>query len=136
MDRFPPQNYIRLPGGVLQSITSLIYTDSADAPLTWASSNYDTYTAPEPGELVLKDSISWPSVTLKPKGGVVIKYVVGYGTGDLVNESIRAGILQFAGNLYIYREATAIPEEGRTTAENLWRPYVLHSFGPQPGTRL
>ena len=136
IDRFPSGNVIRLPGGKLQSITSLIYTDSADSPTTWATTNYFAYTAPEPGELVLEDSISWPSVTLKPKGGIVIRYVLGYGTGDLVDESIRAGILMWAGNLWIYREATAIPEEAPEAARNLWRPYVLHSFGSQPGVRL
>ena len=74
-------------------------------------------------------------MTLKPKGGIVIRYVLGYGTGDLVNEAIRAGILMWAGNLWIYREATAIPEEAPEAARALWRPYVLHSFGSQAGTR-
>lgn len=136
IDRFPAGNTIRLPGGRLQSITSLIYTDSADSATTWADTNYFAHTAPEPGELVLEESISWPSVTLKPKGGIVIRYVGGYGTGDLVNESIRAGILMWAGNLWIYREATAIPEEAPSAARELWRPHVLHSFGSQPGVRL
>ena len=135
-DRFPGGNVIRLPGGKLQSIVSLIYTDSDDSPTTWATTNYFAYTAPEPGELVLEESINWPSVTLKPKGGIVIQYVLGYGTGDLVDESIRAGILMWAANLWIYREATMIPEEAPEAARALWRPYVLHSFGSQPGVRL
>ena len=74
IDRFPAGNTIRLPGGQLQSITSLIYTDSDDAATTWATTNYFAHTAPEPGELVLEEGISWPSVTLKPKGGIVIRY--------------------------------------------------------------
>ena len=135
-DRFPAGNAIRLPGGRLQSITSLIYTDSDDSPTTWAATNYFAHTVPEPGELVLEEGISWPSVTLKPKGGIVIRYILGYGTGDLVEEPIRHGILMYAANLYIYREATAIPEEVPEAARDLWRPYVLHSFGSQPGVRL
>lgn len=138
IDRFPAANFIRLPGGQLQSITSLNYTDSADVTTLFAATNYDVYTASEPGELVLKDSISWPSVTLKPKGGIVASYIVGYGTGDLVNKVLRVCMKMYAGNLYIYREATSIPEENPTTsaAFNMARPHILHSSGSQPGTRV
>ncbi len=136
IDRFPAGNTIRLPGGSLTSITSLIYTDSDDSPTTWAGTNYFAHTVPEPGELVLEESIWWPSVTLKPKGGIVIRYVLGAATGDLVEEPIRQAILLYAANLWIYREATAIPEEIPEAAFAMLRPYVLHSFGSQPGVRL
>ena len=85
VDRFPWRTrvgFIRLPGGRLQSIASLTYTDASDTPTVFPATNYDAHTAPEPGELVLKDSVSWPSVTLKPKGGIVIRYDVGYGASD------------------------------------------------------
>lgn len=136
IDTFPAGNTIRLPGGGLTSITSLTYTDSDDAATVWATTNYFAYTASEPGELVLEDSKSWPSVTLKPKGGIVIRYVLGVATGDLVEEPIRNAILMYAANLWIYREATAIPEEKAQASFDMWRPYILYSFGSQLGVRL
>ena len=135
LDRFAPVNYIELPEAApLQSITQLDYTDSAGATVTWAATNYFANTTRSPGRLVLNDGVSWPSVTLQPRAGVMVRYVVGYATGDLVPEPIRLGILKLAGNLYIYRKATAIPEEEAETHLNLWRPYRLHSFGAQRET--
>lgn len=136
IDRFPPENFIWLPGGSLQSIASLTYTDSDDTPTVFAASNYDTDTVPEPGRLVLKYGKSWPTVTLKPTSGIVIRYTLGYGTGDLVPAEIRVGILMYIGNRNSWREATAIPEEKPTEAYDLWHKHKLYSFGSQPGVRL
>ncbi len=136
IDAFPAGDVIRLPWGSLQSITSLKYTDSAGSETTWAAANYSANTVSEPGELVLAFNVSWPSVTLKPRGGIVIRFVCGYGTGDLVNEEIRMGILMYASNRFIYREATAIPEEKPTAAFDIWRDNALGSQGSQPGVRL
>lgn len=136
IDRFPPADWIRLKKGRLQSITSLTYTDSADVSLVFAASNYDANTSPEPGKLVLKDSVSWPSVTLKPQAGIVIRYVAGYGTGDQVLEEIRSGILMHAGARWNWREATNIPEEKPQEAFDIWGRHFLADFGPQPGTMV
>ncbi len=137
IDAFPAGRAIRLPAGKLQSITSLIYTDSDDTPTTWATANYFAHTSTSPGELVLWNDKSWPSVTLKPKGGIVIRCVIGVSTGDLVKDGHRAGMLRWAGNLWIYREATSIPEEGFDTARILWDlAGVVLSQGSQPGVRL
>lgn len=134
LDRFPAAPYLDLPEAApLQSITKLDYTDSTGAVTTWAASNYFANTTREPGRLVLKDAISWPTVTLQPQAGVLVRYVVGYGTGDLVPEPIRHGILMLAGNLYLYREATAIPEEVAETHLSLWWPHRLVRFGSQRG---
>lgn len=90
---FPACDYINLPGGVLQSITSATYTDSENTATVWAASNYFALTTSEPGKLVRAYGVSWPSFTPKPYAGLVIRYVAGYGTGYDVPARMRHALL-------------------------------------------
>ncbi len=132
-DSFPTKDYLELWGGRLQSITSLVYTDSDDSDTTWAASNYIAVTTNEPGRLHLAYGISWPSVTLKPRDAIAVQYVCGYGTGDQVPSMIRAAILLTLGNLWENRE-DQIVAQGLTPVQlpigvkALLLPYKLHVF--------
>jgi len=109
IDKFPEGAHISLPGGQLQSITSLTYTDDDSTSAVWGASNYTAITSHEPGLLGLATTATtWPSVTLRPRDGVVIRYVVGYGTGDQVPGSIRGAISLLASHLYQNRESVVI----------------------------
>lgn len=127
VDTFPAKDFIRLPGGRLASITSLKYTDSDDSETTWAASNYFASVTSEPGRLNLAYNISWPSVTLKPRDAIVVRYIVGYGTGDQVPANIRKGILYAAGHYWNNRQDVVV-DQGFTAikvphaAELLWWP--------------
>lgn len=131
-DVFPAKDFITLPGGRLASITSLKYTDSDDSPTTWDASNYFASVTSEPGRLNLAYGITWPSVTLKPRDAIVIRYVVGYGTGDQVPANIRKGILYAAGHFWLNR-SDVIVDQGFTAiqvpqaAEALWWPHRIVS---------
>lgn len=123
-------DYIVLPGGVLQSITSVTYTDKDNSDTVWASSNYFALTHKEPGWLVRDYDSTWPTFTEKPYSGVAIVYVVGYGTGDLVPDPLRQGMLLHIGALFENREsdvvmpgvvAVSVPH----SAERLWWPYRI-----------
>ena len=107
-DDFPAGDYITLPGGQLRSITSLTYTDSAGTATAWARTNYFASTTHEPGRLHLAYGIQWPSVTLKPADGIVVQYVVGYGTAADMPPAIRAAILLILGDLWENREDQVI----------------------------
>ena len=128
VDAFPAKDFITLPGGRLASITSLKYTNSDDDPATtWATSNYFASVTAEPGLLNLAFNVSWPSVTPKPRDAIVVRYIVGYGTGDEVPASIRSGILLVIGHLWQNRSDVVV-DQGFTAikvpqaAEALWWP--------------
>lgn len=82
LDGFPSSGGpIRLSRPPLQSVTSVTYHDADGATSTvLASSVYYVDTVSHPGRLVLHDGESWPSDTLRPGNGVVVRYVAGYGT--------------------------------------------------------
>lgn len=131
VDCFPSRDYIELPGGKLQSITSLTYTDSTGAATVWTSSNYFASTTHEPGRLHLAYGISWPSVTLKPADGIAIQYVVGYGDDIDVPSAIRAAILLILGDLWENREDTVIgqgfaPVQLPRGADHLLAPHKIY----------
>lgn len=79
LDRFPTGTVIPLPRAPLQSVTSVTYTTLAGVPTVLAEDYYRVDTASEPGRIVLRDSLSWPSDSLLETGGVVIVYKAGYG---------------------------------------------------------
>lgn len=102
LDRFPAYgDFIELPNAPLSSITSLKYTDADGTETTWDSSNYFASSAREPGALILGYGKTWPSVTLKPREAIVIRYVVGYGTTDATTpEWARLAIISTVDFLY------------------------------------
>lgn len=135
VDKFPSVDYLVLPEAApLVTIDKLDYTNSSDATTTWAASNYDANTRTAPGRLVLKDSVSWPSVTLRPQAGVLVRYTCGQATGDLVHEDIRLQIRMLAGTRWLYRETTGIPEEKPDLS--MIAKHRLHSFGAQKETMV
>lgn len=132
-DAFPDRDYLELWGGRLQSITSLKYTDSAGSETTWDAANYFADTASEPGRLHLAYGASWPSETLKPANGIVVRYVAGYGRGDQVPVLIKACIKLIAGDLWEHRENTlASPGLGSVTipyhARKILGQFALRNF--------
>jgi uncharacterized phiE125 gp8 family phage protein len=134
-DNFPwDSSEIELPGGRLQSITSLKYTDSDNVENTVASSLYFAATADEHGALRLAYNAVWPSATLKPAEAVVVRYVVGYGTtAATVPADIRHGILLMVASLYNDRgdedkfTAGAPPKDMPVAAQRLLWPHRIET---------
>lgn len=107
---------IRLPFGQLQSVGSVKYTDVDDVESTLSASSYRVVTWEEPGRIVLKDGYSWPSVTLREAGGVVVRFTCGYGNADAVPAPLRHAMKMMIGHLYENRE-TVVVEQGVTVVE-------------------
>ena len=106
LDGWPTVDYIDLPYPPLQSVTSLVYKDTAGASTTWGAANYIVDIGRTPGRIMLA-GISWPSTTLYPTSGITIRYVCGYGaTGKSVPATTRQAILLLVGHLYENREST------------------------------
>jgi len=99
---------LRLPKPPLQSVTSIKYTDIDGNESTLAAATYLVDGDSWPGRLVLRDGQSWPSVTLREIGGVVIRFVAGYGDADDVPTPIRQAMQLILSDWYENRENTLI----------------------------
>jgi uncharacterized phiE125 gp8 family phage protein len=100
---------LRLPKPPLQSVTSIQYYDIDDNPaVTVDSSTYLVDADSWPGRICLRDGQSWPSVTLREIGGVVIRFVAGYGDADDVPAPIRQAMQLILSDWYENRENTLI----------------------------
>ena len=134
-DEFPfHESEIELPGGRLQSITSLKYTDADGVETTFDSSNYEAADGPEHGFLVLTYDAAWPSVTLKTVKPIVVRYVVGDGSDAAsVDPTIRHGILLWVAFLYNDRgdedkfTAGAPPTDMPIAAKRLLWPHRIET---------
>lgn len=107
-DAWPSGNALVLPRPPLQSVTSVTYTDSNGDATVWDSSNYIVDTRREPGRIVLAYGQSWPSATLQPVNGIVVRYVAGYGGASTVPAVLKKAIRLLANEMYEHREATVI----------------------------
>lgn len=118
LDDFPATTF-DIPIWPLASITSIKYTDEDDAETTYNSANYRVDTISRPGQVVLKSTASWPSVTLKEVNAVVIRFVAGYTSRSNVPEPVKAALLLVLGDLYELREDTLVNERASISAEKL-----------------
>lgn len=112
MDCFP--EVIRLPGGKCQSVTSIVYIDTAGVSQTLSASYYTVDTDSEPARIVQAYGYAWPAIRYDPNA-VKVTYVAGYGAAaTAVPDGIKSAIKLQIGNLYENREATI---SGTTIAE-------------------
>lgn len=102
LDTWPPSTGLYLPRPPIQSVTSITYTDEDGDSDTVSSDDYLLDTAS--GRLALKAASSWPSVTLQRIGGVVVRYVAGYGLATAVPQTFKQAILLVVGEWYENRE--------------------------------
>lgn len=91
LDRFPC-GAIRLPGGPVASVTSIVYT-AADgtANTAWNSANYTTDLFSEPARIVPLATQSYPA-TYVTTNAVRVRYVAGYASAAAVPQSIKEAI--------------------------------------------
>lgn len=102
---------IKLPP--LQSITSIKYYDTSDVEYTLATTEYDVDTYSEPGRVVLKSGKTWPSTTLRPSNGIVIRFVAGYATYSSTVSTSGTSVTKTAGDDFVTSW-----QEGKTVTIN------------------
>ena len=122
-----PGRELALPKPPLQSVTHVKTYDDSDVATTFAASNYFQDTASVPGRIVLRKSVSAPTIG-RTANGLEIQFVAGYGDNFAdVPQSIRDGILQLSAFLYENRgdcppEKQAVIGSG---AAALWQPFAI-----------
>lgn len=106
LDEFPDDDYIRIPYGNLQSVTSIIYKDSAGTSTTMTvttdylvETNGDQY-----GRIVLPYGGSWPSFTAYPSNPITIRFVCGWTTAALVPKTLKRAVKFVAEQLYYHAD--------------------------------
>lgn len=115
LDRFPPASdqVIELPGGIIQSVTSITYVDSDGNTQTWGASNYVLDSTSEPGTVGVAYGTEWPDE--RDWGmAVTITYVAGWpGSGSPVDlaanvpEAIKTAIKMIVAHWDMNRETAS-----------------------------
>jgi uncharacterized phiE125 gp8 family phage protein len=102
---WPREDYIEIERRPLQSVTSVVYTDSDDSDTTWSTDYYTVNTVYTRGRITLGYGYNWPTVTLAPDRPIKITFVAGFGDAstDVPDEIIHA-IKLLVSNWYENRE--------------------------------
>jgi len=141
-DCFPDKDYIELPFGNLQTVTSIKYKDSDGTETTMVENtdylvetNVDaTLGGDQVGRIVLPYGVSWPSVELYPSNPITIEFVCGWTAAAYVPSKVKQAILLMAADRYADRGepiiGTLVTQETRTmkAAYNLLYSKKLWSF--------
>ncbi len=102
---WPPSVGFQLPMPPLQAVESITYLDEDGVTHTVTASDYRVYTNVEPGLVVLKSNIAWPSAVLAVGPSITVRYTAGYGLATAVPEQYKSAMLLMIGHLYENREA-------------------------------
>ena len=126
LDSFPDKDFIRLPFGNLQSVTSIKHKDSDGTETTLVeNTDYIVETNGEGcGRLVLPCGKSWPSATLYPSNPITIEFVCGWTAAASIPKKIKQAILMICSDLYADRGEKVI---GQTVVESKTADRLLAS---------
>jgi len=82
-------------------VTHVKYYDTEDAEYTLAITEYDVDDKNEPGRVVLKYSKIWPSITLRPSNGIVIRFAAGYATHSATVSTSATAVTKTVGDDFV-----------------------------------
>ena len=122
LDRFPPgRDYaIELPGGYVQSVSSITYTDADGNPQTLASGLYTVDLGSKRGtsRVMINSTASdgWPLTQSNNPLPVLITYVAGWPNAAAIPDDIKRGVRACAASLFGNPEA----EAAKGMEESLW----------------
>jgi uncharacterized phiE125 gp8 family phage protein len=113
---WPRRNYIKLPFGNLQSVTSIKWkdTDATETTLVVTTDYLVETNGDKCGRIVLPYGASWPSGTLYPSNPITIRFVCGWTTTALIPSKIKQAILMIAADLWSNRELQVFANSGQS----------------------
>ena len=106
LDAFPEWE-LTLPKPLLQSITSIAYTDTNGASQTLATDQYLVDSKSEPGRITPAYGLVWPS-TRWQTNAVKVRLVAGYADAAAVPGPVKSACLLMLGELYARRESAIV----------------------------
>lgn len=117
-----PSRCVELPQPPLISISSVVTRDEDDAATTYSSDNYYAVVESIPGQLVLKQGVSAPSVTDRDIGAYKITYLAGYGEYSTdVPQQIKEAMKLWVTEVYENRAITTTPPPQARPLLDLYR---------------
>lgn len=127
LDSFPDKDFIRLPFGNLQSVTSIKHKDSDGTETTLVEdTDYIVEINGEGcGRIVLPYGKGWPSFTPYPSNPITIEFVCGWTAAALLPKKITAAVKMICANLYANRGEQVI---GQTVSEDKTAERLLASY--------
>jgi len=113
----------RLRYGPIQSIESIVYTDSQGVEGTVDPSSYYLHDKHMSGAISLYDGHAWPTVNLRDHDAIIVTYEAGYGDNPSdVPSTLIHSIRLLVAHYYEHRELdTVIPEE----VSRLWTKFKV-----------
>lgn len=107
---WPDSGFIKLPGGKLQSVTSVKWkdTDGASTTLTLTTDYLVETNGEQCGRIVLPYGGSWPTGSLYPSNPITIQFKAGWTTAALVPYQIKSAIKLICADLYSNRESQIV----------------------------
>lgn len=132
-DGWPSSDYLELPFGTLQSVTSVKYYETDDTENTMAAADYGVDTDSMVGRIVLDYGESWPTETLRPRSPIKIEFVCGYGTagsdvpGPII-QAIKIGIADLFWARSSEQPANVVTGRVGNIFNNLLRNYRIGTY--------
>jgi uncharacterized phiE125 gp8 family phage protein len=136
MDCFPAA--IRLPFGVVASVTSVKYTDADGNLATVSAADYQVDVYSIPARIVPQLGVTWPIPKAGAINAVTVEYVAGYAPGATsptdhaanVPEAVKAALKLTVAHLYEHREAAteATLAETPFAVKALLTPYAILDY--------
>ena len=115
LNEWPGGDYIKLPFGNLQSVTSVSWkdTDGTETILTENTDYLVELNGEGVGRIVLPYGEVWPTGTLYTSKPIKIRFISGWTTAALIPSKIKAAILLLFGDMYENREAQVFDMNGQ-----------------------
>lgn len=126
-DRWPSGSILELDrplfDGGSTNVTLSYLAEGGSTYTTVASTSYHVDAEAEPGRIVLKSGVSWPSVTLETANSVRVDYWAGYGSTatpvNVVPDEVKQAILLLTGHWYENRESVVVGTVQAEVAQSL-----------------
>lgn len=111
-DDFPGAPF-EIPLGPVQTVSSIIYTDSDLDSTTVTAGTYIVDKHSLPARVNLAYGYSWPTATLNTLNAIRVRFIAGYGDAADVPEDVKQAILMLMAHMYENREQTVTASIGQ-----------------------
>ena len=125
LQEWPDKDFIKLPGGNPQTVSSVKWKDTAGTETTLtAGTDYIVQTnGPWVGRVFLPYGVSWPSGSLYPSDPIVIRFVAGWTTAANIPKNIKRAVKLAAEDSYRHYNRHDVLGPA---IKNLLRNYRIH----------